>query len=94
VEWHYNAAVFTDGGALAETETLTDLIDRLFEIPPQTILPDYGCGIGRMAKELIKRPGCRIVGVDIRLGSKLIKSAQHNRGSRGTVGGTGREGCG
>ena len=29
------------------------------------ILLDFGCGIGRMAKELIGRTGCRVVGVDI-----------------------------
>src|SRR5215831_18186690 len=29
------------------------------------VLLDFGCGIGRLAKELIGRTGCRVVGVDI-----------------------------
>jgi SAM-dependent methyltransferase len=29
------------------------------------VLLDFGCGIGRLAKELIGHTGCRIVGVDI-----------------------------
>ena len=34
-------------------------------IPPGARVLDYGCGIGRMAKELIVRHGCRVIGVDI-----------------------------
>ena len=48
-----------------ETPYLADLIDRSFEFTPQTIMLDYGCGIGRLAKEMITRHGCRVVGVDI-----------------------------
>ena len=29
------------------------------------VLLDFGCGIGRVAKEMIGRTGCRVVGVDI-----------------------------
>jgi SAM-dependent methyltransferase len=31
----------------------------------QSTVVDYGCGIGRVAKELIARHGCRVIGVDI-----------------------------
>jgi SAM-dependent methyltransferase len=48
-----------------ETPYVADLIGGLIDITPQTILIDYGCGIGRMAKELISRHGCSVVGVDI-----------------------------
>jgi SAM-dependent methyltransferase len=48
-----------------ETPYLADLIASKIEITPDTILIDYGCGIGRMAKELIARHGCRVIGVDI-----------------------------
>ena len=34
-------------------------------ITPDTLLLDYGCGIGRLAYELIQRHNCRVVGVDI-----------------------------
>jgi cyclopropane fatty-acyl-phospholipid synthase-like methyltransferase len=63
--------ILTDEGSTTderwETETpyLTDLIGGLVNIAANTILVDYGCGIGRIAKELIKRYGCRVIGVDI-----------------------------
>ena len=37
---------------------------HLMPQPDQTIL-DFGCGIGRLSKELIERHGCRVIGVDI-----------------------------
>jgi len=37
----------------------------VLNITPDSLLLDYGCGIGRMSHELIKRHNCRIVGVDI-----------------------------
>jgi len=33
---------------------------------------DYGCGIGRLARELIARTGCTVLGVDIRLEMRLL----------------------
>jgi 2-polyprenyl-3-methyl-5-hydroxy-6-metoxy-1,4-benzoquinol methylase len=50
-----------------ETETpyLADLIAEQFSITADSLVLDYGCGIGRLAHELIKRHGCRVVGVDI-----------------------------
>jgi 2-polyprenyl-3-methyl-5-hydroxy-6-metoxy-1,4-benzoquinol methylase len=47
------------------TRATADLIvDALLPTEPSTLL-DFGCGIGRLAKELIQRTGCKIVGVDI-----------------------------
>lgn len=48
-----------------ETPYLADLIAQQFNITADSLLLDYGCGIGRMSHELIKRHNCRIVGVDI-----------------------------
>jgi SAM-dependent methyltransferase len=48
-----------------ETPYVADLIEASIEINADTILVDYGCGIGRMAKELIARHGCSVIGVDI-----------------------------
>jgi SAM-dependent methyltransferase len=48
-----------------ETPYLVGLIGQQLEITPQSVLLDYGCGIGRMAKELIAQHGCRVIGVDI-----------------------------
>ena len=48
-----------------ETPYLADLIAEQFSITADSLLLDYGCGIGRMSHELIKRHNCRVVGVDI-----------------------------
>lgn len=55
----------TDERWNAETPYLADLIHASLAITDESIVVDYGCGIGRMAKELISRYGCRVVGVDI-----------------------------
>jgi SAM-dependent methyltransferase len=48
-----------------ETPYIADLIGGSITISPDSLLLDYGCGIGRVAKELIARHGCRVIGVDI-----------------------------
>ena len=48
-----------------ETPYLADRIDAFMAISKNTLLLDYGCGIGRLAKELIGRHGNTVVGVDI-----------------------------
>lgn len=55
----------TDERWASETPYLVDLIQDSMAITSDTILIDYGCGIGRVAKELIDRYGCRVIGVDI-----------------------------
>ncbi|MBI1778576.1 MAG: class I SAM-dependent methyltransferase [Proteobacteria bacterium] len=41
-----------------------DIISRLGIREDHAVL-DYGCGIGRLAKQIIRFSGCRVVGVDI-----------------------------
>ncbi len=48
-----------------ETPYLADGIGAYLEPDASSLIIDYGCGIGRMAKELIARHGCSVVGVDI-----------------------------
>src|SRR4051794_32924836 len=48
-----------------ETPYLSSLIASQQKITADTVVLDYGCGIGRMAKALIDQYGCRVVGVDI-----------------------------
>ena len=48
-----------------ETPYVADLIANAMTLTPDTVLIDYGCGIGRVAKELIARHGCRVIGIDI-----------------------------
>lgn len=48
-----------------ETRNLVDLVGRIAPLDGNSCVLDYGCGIGRLAKGLIDRYGCRVVGVDI-----------------------------
>lgn len=48
-----------------ETPYLAEMIGRTLKLKPETVLLDYGCGIGRLAKELIAKYRCRVIGVDI-----------------------------
>jgi 2-polyprenyl-3-methyl-5-hydroxy-6-metoxy-1,4-benzoquinol methylase len=47
-----------------ETPYVVDDIDAFLAIQPDTCVLDYGCGVGRVAKALIERFGCRVIGVD------------------------------
>ncbi|HTQ77305.1 MAG TPA: class I SAM-dependent methyltransferase [Burkholderiales bacterium] len=47
-----------------ETPYLAELIDERLRLNPGSLVLDYGCGIGRIARELIERTGCSVVGVD------------------------------
>jgi SAM-dependent methyltransferase len=55
----------TDARWERETPLMSGLIEARTKVGPETVVLDYGCGIGRMAKALIERHGCRVVGVDI-----------------------------
>jgi SAM-dependent methyltransferase len=57
---------------VTETPYVADLIEKALAITPKTILIDYGCGIGRLAKELISRHDCRVVGVDISINMRAL----------------------
>ena len=47
-----------------ETPWLVDLALRELPITKGSVVLDYGCGVGRLAKELIARTGCWVHGVD------------------------------
>ena len=47
----------------AETPYLVELIDGYVNI--KSVVLDYGCGIGRLAKPIIEHHGCEVIGVDI-----------------------------
>lgn len=55
----------TDERWISETPYLADLFCEHAPLNEQSLVLDYGCGIGRLAKELIRKTGCRVVGVDI-----------------------------
>lgn len=48
-----------------ETPYLASLISEQLRPREGGIYVDYGCGIGRLAKPLIERHGCRVIGVDL-----------------------------
>lgn len=48
-----------------ESPYLVEMLERWAEQLKQTYVLDYGCGIGRLAKPLIEKHGCSVVGVDI-----------------------------
>ena len=47
-----------------ETPFLVDDIGERLALRPEMCVLDFGCGIGRIAKGLIDKFGCRVVGVD------------------------------
>jgi SAM-dependent methyltransferase len=66
-----------------ETETpyVADLIEKSLAVTSETVLIDYGCGIGRLAKELIARHNCRVIGVDISINMRAL-AADYVRSDR------------
>jgi len=48
-----------------ETPYFAGLITGAIRLTERSLVLDYGCGIGRMAKALIDRYGCHVIGVDI-----------------------------
>src|SRR6185436_7844642 len=48
-----------------ETGYLAELIASHLALDSASVVLDYGCGIGRIAKELIQRTKCTVLGVDI-----------------------------
>jgi len=63
-----------------ETIFLADQIGMFLKPDENSIVLDYGCGIGRIAKALIGKHRCRILGVDIstamrRLAPRYVRSS-------------------
>lgn len=49
----------------AETPFVGDLIIKELGVIETSVVLDYGSGLGRLAKHLIDKTGCRVIGVDI-----------------------------
>jgi SAM-dependent methyltransferase len=64
-----------------ETAWTVDLLLKRWDIGPETLVLDYGCGVGRLAKALIERTGCMVFGVDIsqRMCSLALDYVDSNR---------------
>lgn len=48
-----------------ETPYLGSLLSDRLNVSKGQLVIDFGCGIGRISRELIERLGCRVLGVDI-----------------------------
>ena len=48
-----------------ETKFLIDTVDAENIISKESIVLDYGCGMGRVSRELIRKFSCHVIGVDI-----------------------------
>lgn len=59
------ASLTTDQRWEKETPHICDLIEQNVALSETSVVLDYGCGVGRIAKELINRHGCFVFGVDI-----------------------------
>eukprot|EP01037_Dinobryon_pediforme_P009714 gene9714-9779_t len=72
-EQRAKAIILTPEGPGAETDTrwtletpyVLELITQCIALGAGTLVIDYGCGIGRMAKAMIDSTGCAVIGVDI-----------------------------
>jgi SAM-dependent methyltransferase len=62
----------TDHRWATETPYLADLLSQFLAPTKDMVILDYGCGIGRLAKELIDRHGCLVIGVDISLSMRVL----------------------
>jgi SAM-dependent methyltransferase len=65
----------TDGRWNAETPYLADMIEAHLQPTRNSLILDYGCGIGRLAKALIQRRGCQVIGVDISASMRALSSS-------------------
>jgi len=54
-----------------ESPYIAQRIINFIGIKQESLIVDFGCGIGRISKELIQKQGCRVIGVDI---SKSMRS--------------------
>jgi SAM-dependent methyltransferase len=74
------AIILTNEGPGADTDTrwsvetpyLLSLVLSAVAVGPDTVILDYGCGIGRMAKALIEATGCSVIGVDTSANMRVL----------------------
>lgn len=68
-----------------ETPYLTGELVRCLKPGIGSVVIDYGCGIGRLAKELIAKTGCAVIGVDIRAEMRALANSYVNSDNFVTV---------
>ena len=68
----------TDERWARETPHICDLITNQMVINGDSIIVDYGCGVGRIARELIRRHKCHVIGVDISASMRALAASYVN----------------
>jgi ubiquinone/menaquinone biosynthesis C-methylase UbiE len=58
-----------------ETEWMSKIIDCSMNITSNSVVLDWGCGIGRISKILIEKYKCQVVGVDLQ--PKMLEYARN-----------------
>ena len=57
-----------------ETPIIADMLTNRLNLSANHNIIDYGCGVGRLAKELIESRDCNVIGVDI---SRSMRAFSH-----------------
>jgi SAM-dependent methyltransferase len=80
--------VFEDGSIITtderweiDTQYTLKFITENFSLTEKSVILDYGCGLGRIAKVLIENIGCKVYGADesptmLRLSSEYVNSSR------------------
>lgn len=68
------AGTTTDERWVKETPWLADRILERFPLAEQHVVVDFGCGLGRIARALIERTRCWVVGVDLSASMRQLAS--------------------
>jgi len=58
-----------------ETPYLVSLIREHLQLTENSVVVDYGCGIGRITRPLIEQVGCRVIGVDISASMRALAAS-------------------
>lgn len=59
---------------IKETEWTIKTIDAFMNLDSDSLVLDWGCGIGRISKPIIEKYGCNVVGVDLQ--SQMLSYAK------------------
>lgn len=62
----------------SETPFLAQLAIEHLQLGRNSVVLDYGCGVGRLARELIKLTGCIVVGADISVSMRALAATYVN----------------
>lgn len=61
-----------------ETPHIADLIEHQVSLQKNDVVVDYGCGVGRVTKEILGRTKCNIIGVDISPNMRALAASYVN----------------